>query len=249
MSELENQFTSVLNTFWTSEVVQTILIWGVIVLAVLWLASAFWTFRDMEERTENVVLPYLASGLVILATPFFFLAAILFYKILRPPERLGDVYERNLSEEALLAEVEEIKTCRTCDRRINPAWIICPWCRSRLNRVCPNCKQIVGLDWTICAWCGVDFERSVVALATKTKPVAEVLTRDWWPEVQVKAGETPPTIPAQNLLPSPVEAGAAKVEVANPLEGAPPDAAATPANVRTSRLKKARSNVPPTQTP
>jgi RNA polymerase subunit RPABC4/transcription elongation factor Spt4 len=117
----------------------------------------------MHERSENPVLPYVAAGLIILCTPFLFVLGVVVYRVVRPPERLGEVYERNLAEEALLAEVEAIKTCRNCDRRVNAEWIICPWCRTRLNRVCPNCSKLVGLDWTICAWCGKDFERAVVA--------------------------------------------------------------------------------------
>ena len=81
------------------------------------------------------------------------------YRIIRPHEKIGEVYERNLAEEALLAEVESIKSCPTCARRVNDEWIICPTCRTRLNRVCPNCSRLVGLDWSLCAWCGKDFER------------------------------------------------------------------------------------------
>jgi len=70
------------------------------------------------------------------------------------------VYERNLAEEALLAEVEAIHSCPTCRRRVNDEWIICPTCRTRLNRVCASCGRLVGLDWSLCAWCGRDFERT-----------------------------------------------------------------------------------------
>ena len=49
--------------------------------------------------------------------------------------------------------------CPTCARRVGEQWLICPTCRTRLNRVCPNCNRLVGLDWSLCAWCGKDFER------------------------------------------------------------------------------------------
>jgi RNA polymerase subunit RPABC4/transcription elongation factor Spt4 len=85
------------------------------------------------------------------------------YRIIRPQEKIGEVYERNLAEEALLAEVEAIRTCPSCSRRIHEDWIICPSCRTRLNRVCANCGRLVGLDWSLCAWCGKDFERPDLA--------------------------------------------------------------------------------------
>jgi RNA polymerase subunit RPABC4/transcription elongation factor Spt4 len=134
-----------------------------IYIVILWLAAAYWAFRDMQLRSENPVLPYLAAALIILFTPVLFLFGVIVYRIIRPHEKIGDVYERNLAEEALLAEVEAIKTCPGCQRRINDEWIICPACRTRLNRVCANCGRLVGLDWSLCAWCGKDFERGDIA--------------------------------------------------------------------------------------
>ena len=168
-NDLSGQLGSVFGSFFSSAIVQLILYSIVVYLFVVWLAAAYWAFRDMHDRTENPVLPYLASALILIATPFLFVLGVVVYKVVRPAERLGDVYERNLAEEALLAEVEQIKTCRGCDRRVDEEWIICPWCRTRLSRVCPNCERLVGLDWTLCAWCGNDFERPVVA----GKPVIE----------------------------------------------------------------------------
>ena len=128
-------------------------------VVVLWFAAAYWAFRDMQLRTANPILPYLAAGLIILFSPILFPFAIIAYRIVRPQEKIGEVYERTLAEEALLAEVEAVKACPTCSRRIDDEWIICPTCRTRLNRVCPNCSRLVGLDWSLCAWCGKDFER------------------------------------------------------------------------------------------
>jgi RNA polymerase subunit RPABC4/transcription elongation factor Spt4 len=153
---------SALAGFFGSPVVQFVIYSILAYLVVLWLASAYWVFRDMQQRTENAILPYLAASLVIVFLPVFPLAVFV-YKIIRPHEKIGEVYERNLAEEALLAEVESIKSCPTCARRVNDEWIICPTCRTRLNRVCPNCSRLVGLDWSLCAWCGKDFERADLA--------------------------------------------------------------------------------------
>jgi RNA polymerase subunit RPABC4/transcription elongation factor Spt4 len=161
-SDLTGQVGNAFNAFYTSAIVQLILYAIVGYLFVVWLAAAFWAFRDMHDRTENPVLPYVSAGLIIMFTPFFFVFGVIVYKVIRPAERLGEVYERNLAEEALLAEVEAIKTCRGCDKRVDEQWIICPWCRTRLNRVCPNCERLVGLDWSLCAWCGKDFEHLAV---------------------------------------------------------------------------------------
>jgi RNA polymerase subunit RPABC4/transcription elongation factor Spt4/low affinity Fe/Cu permease len=140
-------------------------------IAVLWIATAYWAFRDMQQRSDNAILPYLVAAGIILFTPFFFIFAVWVYKIVRPHEKIGEVWERNLAEEALLAEVEAIHHCPTCERRVDDEWIICPSCRTRLNRVCPNCSRLVGLDWSLCAWCGKDFERREVAAVAAVEPL------------------------------------------------------------------------------
>ena len=145
-----------------------------IYLIILWIATAYWAFRDMQQRSDNAILPYLVAATFILFTPVFFILAYWVYKIVRPHEKIGETWERNLAEEALLAEVEAIHHCPTCERRVNEEWIICPSCRTRLNRVCPNCSRLVGLDWSLCAWCGKDFERTDVA---SYEPIATDMPR------------------------------------------------------------------------
>ena len=167
--DLTGQLGGVISSFFGNEIVQLVMYAMVLYMFIVWLAATYWAFRDMHDRSENPVLPYVAAGLILVTTPFFFLLGVIVYRVVRPAERLGEVYERNLAEEALLAEVEAVKTCRGCDRRVDEEWIICPWCRTRLNRVCPNCERLVGLDWTLCAWCGKDFER----VATAESPAAE----------------------------------------------------------------------------
>ncbi len=154
---------------------------------VLWLAAAYWAFRDMQLRTENPVAPYFAAAFIIVFTPLLFPLAVFAYRIVRPQERIGEIYERNLAEEAMLAEIETIRHCPSCDRRVHADWIICPTCRTRLNRVCPNCAKLVGLDWSLCAWCGRDFE-SREAIPTAT-PIVTVPPREALPP-----GDGTPTI-------------------------------------------------------
>jgi RNA polymerase subunit RPABC4/transcription elongation factor Spt4 len=163
MEDILNQIGSAVGGFFNNPVVHLALQATVVYVIILWLAAAYWAFRDMQLRAENPILPYFAASLIIIFTPIFFPLAVFAYRIVRPQEKIGEVYERNLAEEALLAEVEAIKSCPTCGRRTNEEWIICPTCRTRLNRVCPNCSRLVGLDWSLCAWCGKDFERREVA--------------------------------------------------------------------------------------
>jgi RNA polymerase subunit RPABC4/transcription elongation factor Spt4 len=174
MDQIFNGIGAALAGFFGSPVVLFALQAIAVYLIILWLAGAYWAFRDMQQRTENPILPYVAASFIIVFTPIFFPLAIFVYKIIRPHEKIGEVYERNLAEEALLAEVEAIKSCPTCARRVNEEWIICPTCRTRLNRVCPNCSRLVGLDWSLCAWCGKDFERPASAIAASAGRPAQI---------------------------------------------------------------------------
>jgi RNA polymerase subunit RPABC4/transcription elongation factor Spt4 len=163
MTDILNTIGSTIGGFFSNPIVQLTIQAIVVYAVILWLAAAYWAFRDMQLRSDNPVLPYVASALIVLFTPIVFPLGIVVYRIVRPQEKIGEIYERNLAEEALLAEVETIRTCPACARRVHEEWIICPTCRTRLNRVCANCGRLVGLDWSLCAWCGRDFERADIA--------------------------------------------------------------------------------------
>ncbi|TFG68792.1 MAG: zinc ribbon domain-containing protein [Thermomicrobiales bacterium] len=170
MDQILGQIGESLGGFFQSAPVQFGLRAIGIYIVIIWLAAAYWAFRDMQQRSDNAILPYLAASGIILFTPIFFILAVLIYRIIRPHEKIGEVWERNLAEEALLAEVESIHHCPSCDRRIDDEWIICPGCRTRLKRVCPNCSRLVGMDWSLCAWCGKDFERREAPAAIEALP-------------------------------------------------------------------------------
>jgi RNA polymerase subunit RPABC4/transcription elongation factor Spt4 len=177
MEDILNTIGETIGGFFANPIVTFALQAIAVYVVILWLAAAYWAFRDMQLRSENPVLPYLAAALIVLFTPVLFLFGVVVYRIVRPQEKIGEVYERNLAEEALLAEVESIKTCPGCRRRIAEEWIICPSCRTRLNRVCANCGRLVGLDWSLCAWCGKDFERGDIAAYEPIAPGLDDLDR------------------------------------------------------------------------
>ena len=103
--------------FTSNPVVQLAATLIVIYVVMLWLGTAYWAFRDMQARTENPILPYFASALIIFFTPVVFLFGVVLYLIVRPRETLAEVYERSLAEESLLAEVEKNELCPVCRDR------------------------------------------------------------------------------------------------------------------------------------
>jgi RNA polymerase subunit RPABC4/transcription elongation factor Spt4 len=212
-----------LSGFFKSDIVQFGLRGIGLYLVILWLASAYWAFRDMQQRSDNAILPYVAAAGIILFTPIFFILAVWIYKIVRPHEKIGEVWERNLAEEALLAEVESIHHCPTCERRIDDEWIICPNCRTRLKRVCPNCSRLVGMDWSLCAWCGKDFERREAPAAMEALPNSRDATgRIAAPATSAAAagagaGAAPATLPSSARPPTRAASGPIPAPAQDPL--------------------------------
>ena len=164
-------------------------------LAALWLSLIIWAFRDMRHRSRDPFAQILAALLVALL-PFI---GIIIYLILRPPETLAEAYERALEEEALLQEIEERPTCPGCSRTINPNWILCPHCHTRLRKACPDCNSLMDLQWTLCPYCGnqhIDPYRADQVKTSEAKleetAVSPILVQTVSPEPTVEPEPTPP---------------------------------------------------------
>lgn len=136
-------------------------------LAALWLSLVIWTFRDMRLRSRDPFAQILAA-LVVAVLPG---VGLIIYLILRPPETLAEAYERALEEEALLQEIEERPACPGCSRTVQPGWILCPHCHTRLRKRCVDCDALLELQWNLCPFCGnqyVDPYRVDAPLETET---------------------------------------------------------------------------------
>lgn len=119
--------------------------------AVIFLVSlVFWTWRDVRSRTQDVILQVTATLLVAV----FNIGGLFIYLIVRPRQTLAELYERQLEEESLLAEMTERQTCPTCHYRVENDFQICPSCGTKLRRACPRCEHLLELKWNVCPYCG-----------------------------------------------------------------------------------------------
>jgi hypothetical protein len=148
-------------------------------VTVLWLATAYWVYRDMRRRVANPITPYLAALAIVLASPALLPISAFTYWILRPRETLAEGRERELVErlDGLNAEVD--LACPGCRRPVEPDWLACPACRTQLARRCRACRRTMGLDWAVCGWCGAGFGRKVArhALPVATRASASSTRR------------------------------------------------------------------------
>ena len=117
-----------------------------------WLSLVYWTFRDIRSRTQDFLAQILATVLVAL----FPIGGVLVYMILRPRQTLAEVYERQLEEESLLAEMTDRQTCTNCHARIEGDFQVCPSCGQKLKRPCPKCERLLELRWTFCPYCATN---------------------------------------------------------------------------------------------
>lgn len=137
---------------------------------IFWLSLIIWTFRDIRSRTQDLLSQILATLLVT----FFFIGGLFIYMILRPRQTLAEIYERQLEEESLLAEMTERQTCTNCHARVESDFQICPSCGQKLKRPCPKCERLLELRWAFCPYCATNLAPSSIqgmpGMAAMQKP-------------------------------------------------------------------------------
>jgi hypothetical protein len=144
-------------------------------LVALWIASVWWTFRDIRARTTDIFLQVAATLLVAV----FSFPGLLIYTILRPPKTLAQLYEDSLEEEAFLQGIQVHNSCPVCKQRVEPEFIFCPWCQTRLKRTCVRCDRPLVLRWKMCPYCGTSVygtpapDAVTAAVATLPQPEPE----------------------------------------------------------------------------
>jgi hypothetical protein len=119
-------------------------------LVVIWLALIYWTFADARRRIADPLL----VGCATAASLFPFVGTIV-YLIVRPPEYLEDVRERELEIAAAQARLESLEHhhCQYCGFEVEKAFLRCPSCLRRLKEPCTVCAKPLDPRWKICPYC------------------------------------------------------------------------------------------------
>ncbi len=134
---------------------------GLALLVVLWLATAYWTFKDARRRIRDPWLVALAT-LVGLVPPF---VGPIIYLFFRPPEYLQDVRERDLEIKAMEERLLQLDLrCPVCRARVESSFIVCPVCTTRLRQACPSCGQPLESLWQVCPYCATQITPGLPAL-------------------------------------------------------------------------------------
>jgi hypothetical protein len=120
-------------------------------LIAIWAALVFWTFADARRRIEDPML----IGCAAAASLFFPFVGTIVYMIVRPPEYLDDVRERELEIAAASARLQQVEqmACPYCDFEIEKTFLRCPSCLRRLKEPCGTCGRPLDPRWKICPYC------------------------------------------------------------------------------------------------
>jgi hypothetical protein len=125
----------------------------ILFVAVFYLSLIYWTYTDARRRILDPMLVACATA----ASVFPFVGTIV-YMILRPPEYLEDVHERELEMRAAEARLHQLdqSLCPHCDYRVEHDFVRCPSCLRKLKERCVSCSRPLDQTWTICPYCEAD---------------------------------------------------------------------------------------------
>lgn len=138
----------------------------ILLLAVIWLALLYWTFADARRRVADPMLIACAT-----AASLFPFAGTLVYMIVRPPEYLDDVRERELEMQTAEARLHELnyQLCPYCDHHVEREFLRCPSCLRKLKDPCHNCGRPLDPNWKICPYCEAEVASAAAPTARRSR--------------------------------------------------------------------------------
>ena len=115
----------------------------------LYAALVFWTWKDARRRIDDPVI----VGVCVATAVCFPFVGVLIYLILRPPEYLADVHERELEIRAMERRLGADSACPYCRNPAEASFLSCPHCGTKLKNACRRCKSPLDPEWRLCPYC------------------------------------------------------------------------------------------------
>jgi len=145
----------------------------------LWVAGAWWAYRDATWRTGSLFLGLLAAAWIVISSPLLLPLSLAVYGFARPQHTAAQGRSRRLVEELVeTLDAEAGGACPMCAAPIEAEWLRCPACTSWLATPCSNCGGWSDRSLEICPWCGsegrdrpeVETRRPAAAFGVPRKP-------------------------------------------------------------------------------
>jgi hypothetical protein len=157
----------------------------ILFLVVIWLALVYWTYADARRRIGDPML----IGCATAASLFPFVGTIV-YMIVRPPEYLDDVRERELEMQAAEARLAQLgyHLCPHCDFEVEKDFLRCPSCMRKLKDPCKSCGRPLDPMWKVCPFCEAEIGTAAPPRRVRRRREA---TADDQPQVRLRDPATP----------------------------------------------------------
>lgn len=139
---------------------------GGILLLVFYASIVLWSYKDARRRIDDPILVATA-----VATSMLPIVGVLVYMMLRPPEYLADVRERELEIRAMERTLGRQERCPYCRSHIESDFRSCPVCMGKLRQSCTGCDQPLDPRWAMCPFCETEVARPVTDARGRGKRV------------------------------------------------------------------------------
>lgn len=122
----------------------------ILLLVFVYLALVYYTYTDARRRIADPIV----IGCATAASLFPFVGTVI-YMIVRPPEFLDDVRERELEMQAAEARLHSLDyfLCPHCDYQVEKDFLRCPSCTRKLKDSCGTCAKPLDPEWNLCPYC------------------------------------------------------------------------------------------------
>jgi RNA polymerase subunit RPABC4/transcription elongation factor Spt4 len=144
-------------------VIRTLIIALAALAIVFWIGFAYWVNKDARQRIRSVLGIGVATllGLVPFVGPLVYLLA-------RPAQTHADVRSQKAELEALAGLVARARpTCPECTAPVEPDYVVCPVCTTRLHEQCVHCDALLEPLWQTCPYCATPVEPYLDAALTR----------------------------------------------------------------------------------
>lgn len=121
----------------------------------MWLAAAWWAYRDAARRTESTLAGFLAAAWIVVSTPLLLPLSLAVYAFARPGITAAEHRAQSLVA-ALSFDNVATASCPTCGVGAEPGWRRCPQCATWLAAACPGCGEWAPAGLDLCPFCGRD---------------------------------------------------------------------------------------------
>ncbi len=117
----------------------------VVLLVILYILSIIWVVRDAYLRGTTWYI-----WAIVALVP---VVGVIAYCLLRPPMLQIDKDEQELEVALKQRELMKYGECATCGYPVDSNYVLCPNCHTQLKNLCTHCERALEPAWTICPYC------------------------------------------------------------------------------------------------